>query len=61
MSVDGNDGHRRAEREEGGHPAGKRQIDPGCGGWTDWRGTGLKNLSRDSKFSGTNRDRKEYI
>ena len=40
----------------------KHQIEPDCGERAaGWRGTGMPNLSRETKFSGANGDRKKFI
>ena len=47
--------------ESGRNPASKHQIQPECGEWTGWRGTGRSNPSRETKFSGANEDRGIFI
>ena len=43
-----------AVAESGRNPMSTRQIQPGCGEWPGWRGTGRPNLFRENKFSGAN-------
>ena len=42
-------------------PVSKHQIQPGCGEWAGWRGTGQPNLTRETKLSGANGDRENSI
>ena len=45
-----------AAAEIGRNPVSKHQIQPEYGKLTGWRGTGLPNQSRETKFSGANGD-----
>ena len=47
--------------EIGRNPVSKNRIQPECGECAGWRGTGLPNPSRDTKFSGANEDREILI
>ena len=42
-------------------PVSKHQIQPGCGDWAGWRGTGQANIARETKLSGANGDRENSI
>ena len=43
-----------AAAEIGRNPVSKHQVQPEYGEWAGWRGTGLPNPSRETKFSGAN-------
>ena len=50
-----------AVAESGRSPVSKHQIQPECGKLVCWRGAGRRNLSRETKLSGANKDREEII
>ena len=59
MAYDGANGSRSGKREGGVEcPVSMHQIQPGCGEWAGWRGTGRPNLTRETKLSGERGQRK---
>ena len=50
-----------AAEEIGRNPVSKHEIQPEYGEKTGWRGTGLPNPSRETRFSGANGDREIFI
>ena len=59
MAYNGLNQQTDAATEIGRNPVRKHQIQPECGEWGDRRGTGLPNLSRETKFSGREREQEK--